>query len=750
MENFKDNLHENLHNFLETQLNKEQKSAVLPKDGVLLVRAGAGSGKTRVITARIANLIIAHGIRSENIIALTFTNKAAKEMRERVSHFLANTNQLPYVGTFHSYCLKILKQNMHILNMPSFTILDSDDQEKIIKKIIAQKNLTKRVTVKQASSGISKIKNEVTNTKQTYSNIFNSLSVEPIIKDIFLEYEKEKKNAFSLDFDDLLLETLKIFQNNPEFKSKFQEHIRHILVDEYQDTNVVQHALLQEMCLMQKNKFAIDSLCVVGDEDQSIYSWRGATISNILNFQNFFQDTKNITIAQNYRSIQEILDLANNLIKNNSNRNKKELWSDKQGKNRIKVLTCNSGIQEAEAISTFLKTAAKTKNLNDLAVLYRSHFQSRQLEEALIRHSIPYLIVGGIQFYERLEIKDIVAYIKLIDNPYDKISFSRAINCPSRGLGEKFQEKFMEFWNLMPFSMFTDAIKGFLISDQLTAKQKDGLSKFMEIFDNLTKITQASDAINQIIIKTDYLNYLKENFDEQEGQAKIENVKELINSSLYLQEGYQRPVWQFLENIALLEEAIKVNTNSSCVKLMTLHSAKGLEFDTVVISGLEENVVPSSHSLYMPDRLEEERRLFYVGITRAREYLLITNAKQRYAYGQVTSQLESRFINELGDVEKEDASYWSAGYFSSCFASWLKSKVYYQEPVETPIKTNFSTKKINIKFSKNSKVSHETFGPGVIEDLETKNSDKTYATVRFASGTKKIDTKFLTTQDSGL
>lgn len=770
----------NFNKFLENSLNPEQKKAATIPFGVLLVRAGAGSGKTRVITARMANLMLNYNVFADSIIAMTFTNKAAKEMKERIGKYIGNSRELPYVGTFHSYCLRLLKQNNDKITVPNFSILDSDDQEKLISRIINKNNLQKRISPKNALYSISRIKNDATNLK----DLQNLNNLDPVLREVFSTYEKEKQLSRCLDFDDLLLETLKLFNKNSEFREDFQKQIRHILVDEYQDTNKVQHELLKYMALDQNKKFAVDSLCVVGDEDQSIYSWRGATVTNILNFKKDFPQTEFITIEQNYRSVEPILNMANELIDNNSNRSNKKLWSGKLAQDRIRLLSCNSGYQEAEAIALCAKTLSTKKSLNSCAVLYRSHFQSRPIEEALLRYNIPYIIIGGIQFYERQEIKDLLAYLKLSVNPFDQVSLMRVINTPARSFGDKFQENFFNTWAVNPFSDFKEISLKIIESGQVTGKQNLALKNFINIFAEINLNTGPSKALDIIIQKTNYFNYLKESFDEQEAESKTGNVKELINAIIFAESNGKTNLKDFLDEVALLQETIKDSKKEKdCIKLMTLHAAKGLEFDTVIISGLEDSLLPSGHSAYQTEKLEEERRLFYVGITRAQERLLITHARQRFTYGTMQEQLRSRFLDEVGkkNIQQEECNYWQANNFVTYFNIWLNSEKlssqdYKQDkeftaskqtakiqevkkitmPEETGFKASFveknktltakkvpNTNIINNSWRKNQVVRHETFGIGIIEKIEEKDEHKTYLTVKFSKETKKIDSKFV-------
>lgn len=741
--------------FIKNNLNPEQQKAVTPKDGILVVCAGAGSGKTRVITARMAYLIKNHDVQPQEILALTFTNKAAREMKERIAHFLDDDNiALPYVGTFHSYCLRVLKSNSHLLANGAFSLIDDSDQEKIIRSILSKNNLTKKVSVKQALSFISKIKNEAVTNQEKQEILMQN----KILRDIYVMYEQEKHSAHCLDFDDLLLNTLTLFEQNSYFKHIFQKNVRHILIDEYQDTNKVQHALLKAMTKDENDDFALDSLCVVGDEDQSIYSWRGATVTNILNFKIDFPGAMSVTIDQNYRSTQPILSLANEVIQNNIYRNPKKLWSEKQAVDCIRLLSFHSSYQEAEAISLFVKQSHQKSALNNHAILYRSHFQSRAIEEALIRHSIPYKIMGGVQFYDRLEIKDLLAYLRLIVNPFDKIAFSRIINVPNRGLGDKTEEILYQAWDEYPFYDFKQLCEHAIDNSLVNKTKADTINSFLSIFDGLTGQGKASTALTKILKNIAYESYLHNTHEKEEAETKRENIKELVNGITYFEEQTQQNLDSFLEEVALLQEQMNSKDNSvDNVRLMTLHAAKGLEFETVILTGMEEGILPSGHNLNQLEKLEEERRLLYVGITRAKDRLLLTYAQNRYTFGQMTSQFPSRFIDEFSTqyLEKDDCTGWANHRLSTYFDQWFNnprtnSKTTKSKSANTTINPSTATSKSsfgklgsNNSWSVSQCVQHKSFGQGVIEKIEEK-VDSTYLTIRFRAGIKKLDSKFVT------
>ena len=737
-------MHQSFNEFIKNNLNPSQQQAVEHELGSVLVVAGAGSGKTRVITARITHLIINKNVPASSITALTFTNKAANEMKERIASFLGTHKDLPFVGTFHSYCVQFLKKHQEFLETPFTSILDSDDQQKMIQGILHRSGLQKQFTPKSVAHHISQMKNHTIDPNSTTMDYLPH----PLLTDIFNTYEHEKKMSRCLDFDDLLLETLKLLKKNQIVKTRFQEKIRHILVDEYQDTNVVQHELLKAMTL-KNTELAIDSVCAVGDEDQSIYSWRGATVTNMTNFKYVFPNTRIITIDQNYRSIQEILTIANTTIQNNISRTPKTLWSEKTGSNRVKRLTCLTEYQEARAIAQCLLIAKEKYSLNTIGILYRTHTQSRAIEEALLKESIPYRIIGGIQFYERKEIKDLLAYLKIIANPFDRVSFFRILNVPTRGLGEKCETHLYEKWNHEPFASWQEIIMS-CIKEQTFGKSKtDILQKFTDITKNITAQSLTSFALEQIIIRTDYILYIKESCDPQEAQTRLDNIKELLDAIKHFEKNGTTTIAQFLDEVALMQDQMsKQNRDTHAVSLMTLHAAKGLEFSMVILPGLEEGIIPTTRSLNLNASTEEERRLFYVGITRAKEQLLIMHSKNRYSYGQLVTQSPSRFLLEVQSlIPHEDCSYWNITQINQFFAQWFGTKTITPSHVYVPAKE--TPKKIESiaqhasSWRKNQPVKHEKYGIGTIQDIEQKGSGETCLTVRFKSSIKKILSQFI-------
>ena len=793
-------LRESFNQFVETELNPEQKSAATSSSEALIVVAGAGSGKTRVITARILNLILNHDVDPRSIVALTFTNKAAGEMRERLIKFLGTTNRLPFVGTFHAYCLLLLRSNPHLLPFAAFSILDADDQLSLVKKIVKNTTAEKQLTPSQIMYQLSSLKNSLYDTEPKIDTR-NTL----LIQEIYQKYEAEKAASHLFDFDDLILQVLLLFEKDNGFQESFQRKVRHILVDEYQDTSTVQHTLLKKMALNKEGKYILDSVCAVGDEDQSIYSWRGANVTNMLRFCKDFAPVRTIKLEQNYRSVESILQAANSLITNNKLRNPKTLWSTRNGNNRILNLTCRSGEQEAETIALLLKTLPSSIAKKDVAILYRTHFQSRSIEEALIYHAIPYKIIGGIRFYERKEIKDLLAYLRLLVNPHDKISFLRVMNTPTRGLGKKIESQIIECWHFNPLLDFKQLLH-FLLTDEasdVATAHKTGLYKFLELFEGIDLTTKPSDIISTLLERTDYLNYLRETCDGTEAHAKLENIRELIRaihtfetnmltSRAALELMGEIPLTQdsllesFLHEVTLMQEKNTGEETQDQVNMMTLHAAKGLEFSVVVITGLEEGLLPSTKSLNTNDELEEERRLLYVGITRARDYLLLTHAHSRNTYGQFLDQAKSRFMAEIDQklFHQADIDARHPGMVRDLLNNWLGNKPipstlitartapksylptknYQQKPTDTtysrtkpsstptipssrPIYTSTPTPSADPQpigpWNKNQKVTHKKFGMGIITEVEKIGDNEFYVTAIFKLGKKKILSNFL-------
>ena len=742
-------------------LNTEQQKAVLHTEGPLLVIAGAGSGKTRVITNRIAHIMCNHNVPASSIIALTFTNKAAQEMKERIRKSLGQDYRLPFIGTFHSYCLYLLRIHKELLPFENFSIFDEDDKNALLTQLIKKSPLYKRQTAQQLSYLISKLKNQTLDHAEQLSSL-----QDPHVREIVIAYEKEKRTSNSFDFDDLLVEGARLLQKHESVRNWHHATIRHILVDEYQDTNHVQHELLKLMGLTKDKQLAVDSVCAVGDEDQSIYSWRGATVDNIMYFQNDFKRTTLIKMEQNYRSKEPILHVANTVIQNNSNRIEKKLWSEHTGSDCVRALQCLSGYQEADSIARYCELLQSAGTLTASAILYRTHFQSRLIEEALIKYGIPYTIIGGIRFYERKEIKDIIAFIRLIINPFDRMAFSRIINCPTRGLGDVFQEMFLTQWSHEPLLNVHQISEKLLQEKMAVGTKAKALETFLAIFKNLESNSNAPDAVTHIISASNYIQHLKDTYEKNEAQERIENLQEFVNATHFFAGQGKQSLELLLNEISLLQEKTDKEQGSVGITLMTIHAAKGLEFSNVVIAGLEENLFPSSRSLASQEQLEEERRLFYVAITRARHKLLITNARYRQTYGSMEEQIGSRFIDEIprSYCKFDQAGNWQMYEIKNYFAQWLKINAPVSDvmvfttypPKKKEKEAGFSfeqpaqiasqsvSETTSRSFKKHQTIKHAKFGLGIVQSIEQKTG-KIFITARFKDGLKTIDSSFLTT-----
>jgi len=725
-----------MHALLAT-LNPAQCEAAQHTNGPLLIIAGAGSGKTRVITTRIALLLQEHKIPASQIIALTFTNKAALEMKERIAALIGEGHRMPFIGTFHSYCVRLLKQFAALRATPFGGILDADDQHKIVKAILQKHGLQKQLNATSVAYQISQIKNRSHDRHRYLKEHTNKLFTE-----VYYAYEAEKKQMHCLDFDDLLIETVALF-DDASFTKEIHKTVRHVLIDEYQDTNGIQHELLKKLCLT-RNKLRVDSICAVGDEDQSIYSWRGATVANMRNFTHDFPVSKIIKIEQNYRSAQQILEVANTAISHNTQRTPKKLWSEKKGANRVCMITFGSEYQEADALALVAELALEQRtHKQSCAFLYRMHAQSRTIEEALVQKSIPYRIIGGTQFYERMEVRDLLAYLKLISNPFDRISAARILNTPTRGLGAKAGEEFFATWDQYPNLPFLDIVH--MMAKQQTGVKAQALKTLHALFASLDKFMSPSDALRLILQKTQYIAYLTASYEKEEAAERSANVEELLNAAIHGEQNDMRTISTFLESVALMQEFLAPREETTaCVLLMTLHAAKGLEFDTVVVCGLEEGILPTSRALYDSEMLEEERRLLYVGITRARERLLFTQARTRLIFGKLTPQMSSRFIKELpsAQVAMHDATKWRMPMLNNCLAQWLGCTTPHTAPQDfvTPptIKPTAAA-----KFRVAQSVKHARFGIGIVKEIEER-STQTIVTTQFRTGTKKIVSDFLT------
>jgi len=632
-------------NSLLTGLNKEQQQAVQHTEGPLLILAGAGSGKTKVLTVRIAHLL-AQGVNPYEILAITFTNKAAKEMKSRVEGLVGDVANRIWLSTFHSFCAKFLRFEIDsFLGYNSnFTIYDTSDSQAVIKAALKALNLDdKYYPVGAMIAAISDAKN-----KLLFASDFRKQArdfYQQKVADVYEYYERELRKNNALDFDDLLLVAVKLLQSNATVLDKYSHRFRYVMIDEYQDTNHAQYLLAKLLASHWKN------IAVVGDADQSIYAWRGADIQNILDFEKDYPNCTSIKLEQNYRSTKIILDAANAVIDNNEGRPEKNLWTDKIEGAKIQHFTAQSEHEEAAFIGD---TIAKKHDIHDvpygdMAILYRTNAQSRVLEEALIKRALPYTMVGGTKFYDRKEIKDVLAYLRVLYNPFDDLSLLRIINVPKRSIGATTVAKLQDYAREKGTSLFMTLTQLHLI-DSIKGKTKEKLDEFgILIFTLVSEMEDKTvlDILESILDRTGYLAQLEESTDPQD-QARAENIGELLSVAKDFQDtNPSGTVEDFLEQVALVNDVDSFEQEEAKVTLMTLHAAKGLEFPIVFLCGLEEGLFPHSRTLMNPEEIEEERRLAYVGITRAEKELYISNATTRTVFGRTSSYLPSRFIDEI-------------------------------------------------------------------------------------------------------
>ena len=721
-------------NLLE-KLNDKQREAASQIDGSILILAGAGSGKTRTITYRIAHMIENVGISPYSILAVTFTNKAAKEMRERVEDLVGDIAKACTISTFHSFGMRLLRMYAKEVGYNSnFTIYDTDDQKRIVKAILKGQNISLngvKLTERDIVSMISKIKEEI-KTLDEYS-IMNKQIVE-----VYDKYNRTLLESNAMDFSDILLNTYKLLQK-PEILEKVQNKYKYIMIDEYQDTNNLQYKIIDLIARKSSN------LCVVGDENQSIYGFRGANILNILNFETNYNNAKIIKLEENYRSTTTILDAANELIKNNKSSKDKKLWTQNGKGDLIKVLACDNARDEVSRIIEIIKENHQNGiAYRDMTILYRTNAQSRVFEEGFLRYSIPHKVFGGISFYSRAEIKDIIAYLSIIVNPQDELNLQRIINVPKRKVGEKGVEKIIAYarennLNLLEALSHIKEISG------LTAVGKEKLLEMYDIIKELKDLSYtetASYIVQTLIDKIKYIDYIKENYDDAE--ARIENIDEFKNSILELENvvGELR-LNEYLENVSLISATDDLEEKSDYVKLMTIHNSKGLEFPIVFLVGFENEIFPGSRAMFEEKEMEEERRLCYVALTRAEKKLYLSHATIRFVYGQDRLSTPSVFLKEIPeklldiDIKKERL------YFEDDYSNEIKahdnSRKFEKKKTEintkNTIKFDDNSKKIidNLGFKVGDKVKHKKFGLGVIKNIDAK---KIY--VQYVDGVKEM------------
>ena len=704
-----------MNNMLD-KLNERQKEAVLATEGPVLVLAGAGSGKTTVLVNRIAYMISEKHIRPWNILAITFTNKAAREMKDRIERLLGDTAKDMWIGTFHSVCVRILRSCIDLLGYSrDFVIYDTADTKTVMKECLRELDIDeKSFPVRNVLSIISNAKNDLMDAA-TFENVYKSDYRMSIIAKIYYRYQTKLRKNNAVDFDDIILNTVKILSENPDVLSKYQDKFQYILVDEYQDTNNSQYLLINLLAQANRN------LCVVGDDDQSIYKFRGANIGNILNFEDDYSDVQKITLDQNYRSTQNILDAANSVISNNKGRMGKSLWTSNGDGNRVYVYTGTNEYDEARYIARQIKKHFDEQgSFSDCAILYRTNAQSRVIEEMLMRESVPYKVLSGLRFYDRKEIKDIIAYLRVVYNPNDDVSLARIINEPKRKIGNATLEKARNIAREKETSLYDVISHADDYHEFKTAIKK--LLGFSEIIQSLIKLKDTvtiEDLTGRILNDTGYMPALVME-DTTESKTRIENLGEFISVITEFEKNEEtgNTLGEFLENISLVSDIDGYDENEDSAVLMTIHSAKGLEFPIVFLSGLEEGLFPGMRSMESDDDIEEERRLCYVAITRAKEQLYITKTISRTIHGKTMPTTASRFFKEIPVEYLEDKTTLQPKVAKVMQdlgvrnAAAPKKEVYMTKGFGSSVKSSGSTD--YSKFKAGDAVEHRTFGRGEI------------------------------------
>jgi len=735
-------------------LNPMQRKAAEHIEGPLLIIAGAGSGKTRVLTYRIANML-AQGIAPYNILAITFTNKAAKEMKERATGLIGEEANRVWLSTFHSFCARFLRREIKITDIyqSNFTIYDSSESLAVVKTCLKELNLSdKQYVPNSVMYYISSAKNMVMSPNEYIDSIPKSDFHQKHVGEVYALYQKKLIENNALDFDDLLMVTVNILKNNKEVLEKYQNRFKYILVDEYQDTNGAQYQLTRLLAKKHHN------ICVVGDADQSIYGWRGADMSNILDFEKDYKETTVIKLEQNYRSTKTILDAANSVIERNFNRKKKTLWTDKEEGEKITLYRAKDERDEGRFIAKIAKSIKENgENYNDIAVLYRTNAQSRVIEETFMQSGIPYTIVGGLKFYDRKEIKDILAYLKVIYNPLDSIALNRIINTPKRGLGDTSRAKISAFATANEMSFFEVIGNPEIIANiGLSKKAINALTDFSAmIFEFMGEADsmKISEFVEKVMNKTGYMAELKAEGDNPEAIARIENLKEFIGVAKNFEKDAEEPTLEeFLGQVALISDIDSANLEEDRVTLMTLHAAKGLEFPYVFMTGMEEGIFPHSRTLMDENEVEEERRACYVGITRAEKKLYMSYALIRSLYGRENLNPPSRFLEEIPEylieeTESKDifAEKRRDNYKSSYNASFSNAPSAYEamkKPKEQKEPLGGIKPDMSVQYKTGDKVRHGKWGEGEVLGVKGEGED-VMISVSFPSvGVKDLTQKY--------
>ena len=725
-------------------MNPRQKEAVLHTDGPLLLMAGAGSGKTRVLTHRIAYLIEEKEVNPWNILAITFTNKAAKEMKERVNAILASGGEDVWVSTFHSMCVRILRRDVDFIGYNrNFTIIDSSEQLTLMKRILKELNIDpKKYDPRSILGTISQAKNSL-QTPQDFAKMQGSY-YEEIAAKCYAAYQKELQYNQCMDFDDLIMNTIRLFEEHPDSLTYYQNKFHYIHVDEYQDTNHAQYTLVNLLAGRFRN------LCVVGDADQSIYGWRGADMQNILDFEKDYPDAAVILLEQNYRSTKNILSAANQVIENNSNRKPKNLWTENKEGNKITYYRADNERDETRFIVDRMQEEIRNnhRNYGDFAILYRTNAQSRVMEETLLKANIPYKMVGGHKFYDRKEIKDILAYLNVLANPQDSISFERIVNSPKRGIGPGSIEKLRSFASLHEWPLLEAAQNVDLAN--IGGKAGQQLGAFGEMIQEVTQMIPyltVTELTKEVLDRSGYLEDLKIQ-NTLEAQARIENLEEFLTVTQEFDKQFEQQneedadapeekLTVFLNDLALVSDIDNLEEDASQVTLMTLHAAKGLEFPVVFLIGLEEGVFPLSRALMEESKLEEERRLAYVGITRAEEALYLTNAFSRTLYGRTQYNRPSRFVEEIDQELLEIEGMRPTPKKTPVFAK--KTAAYsYKQPETAVVSSKSATGGEKNSWKPGDKVKHKKWGLGTVVRVSGTSKDLELDVAFPSQGVKRL------------
>jgi DNA helicase-2/ATP-dependent DNA helicase PcrA len=756
-------------------LNQRQLEAVIQTEGPLLVLAGAGSGKTRVLTYRIAHLVEDYGIPLSSILAMTFSNKAAREMQDRVRKLLKIDQNLPWISTFHSVGARLLRRYGERIGLSSdFVIYDESDQVQVVKDALERLSVdTKKYTPDSVHRRISHWKNEGRFAKDCEAQ--RSSTQDDVAARAYEIYEQEMARAQALDFDDLLLKTFDLFQRDADVRELFQSQWNYVLIDEFQDTNDLQYKLMLQFLNPQKN------VCVVGDDDQSIYGWRGAKVGNILNFDKAFPEARVVKLEENYRSTETILNAANAVIAKNEMRHSKELWTSK-GKGELVHYAALSDdrAESSYVVQEILKEIRKGTSPQEIAVLYRVNSMSRGFEEECLRQRVPYKIIGGFRFYERREIKDVLSYLRFVMNPSDLISFRRSVGAPARGVGKASLQKLEDAARAAnaPLGEFIRDLAPGLVS----GKAKEGIASYRVCLKSVSDLVADGatfvDVMMEILERSNYVNQLRQERTE-EAEERLGNIQELLSAVQEFEELWQpaadldpktplirAKIADFLERVSLMADIDQLDSKKSGapvdtipqVTFMSIHAAKGLEFEACFVCGMEEGVFPSSRSFDDHERLEEERRLCYVGLTRAKDRLTLTRALRRRSFGQVNANMESRFLRDIPQAlyqvtvdQSEETDSWggSHSFYSSRPtrpSAWAKSKAAAQSVEEFDF--DFDQRPIESDFSQGERVVHPSFGEGVVQRIEMLGADECLTITFQRAGRKKVLSKFVSKKES--